>query len=121
MSDATLDPRYSRKPPRRPLRMSWSDERVRGIVWQVLVVGLIVSVFYWLWSNTVQNLETRRIATGWGFLGKHRHIFWRPRKFLAKNDFTEPISSQDRASARGTALLRESACKTENSTAPLGT
>ncbi len=70
MSDATLDPRYSRKPPRRPLRLSWSDERVRGIVWQVLVVGVIVSIFYWLWSNTVQNLETRRIATGWGFLGR---------------------------------------------------
>ncbi len=48
--------------------MSWSDERVRGIVYQVLVVALIGSVIYWLWSNTVHNLEVRRIATGFGFL-----------------------------------------------------
>jgi general L-amino acid transport system permease protein len=70
MSDATLDPRYARKPPRRPIRLSWSDERVRGIVWQVLVVGIIGAIGWWLWSNTVHNLEVRRIATGWAFLGR---------------------------------------------------
>ncbi|HYF08024.1 MAG TPA: amino acid ABC transporter permease [Acetobacteraceae bacterium] len=70
MSQAALDPRYARKPPRRPLRLSWSDERVRGIVWQVLVVGIIGAILYWLWSNTVHNLEVRRIATGWAFLGR---------------------------------------------------
>lgn len=70
MSEATIDPRYARKPPRRPLRLSWSDERVRGIVWQVLVVGIIGSIVWWLWSNTVHNLEVRRIATGWAFLGR---------------------------------------------------
>ena len=68
MSDASVDPRFRRKPPRRPLRLSWSDERVRGIVYQVVVVALIGSVIYWLWSNTVHNLEVRRIATGFGFL-----------------------------------------------------
>ncbi len=68
MSDATVDPRYRRKPPKRPLRLSWADERVRGVVWQVLVVGIVVSIVYWLWSNTVHNLEVRRIATGFGFL-----------------------------------------------------
>ena len=70
MSEATLDPRFSRKPPRRPLRLSWSDELVRGIVWQVLVVGFIGAIVWWLWSNTVHNLEVRRIATGWAFLGR---------------------------------------------------
>jgi general L-amino acid transport system permease protein len=66
---ASTDPRLaSAGPPRRPLRLSWGDERVRGIVWQVLVVGFVVSVVYWLWSNTVHNLEVRRIATGFGFL-----------------------------------------------------
>lgn len=68
MSDATVDPRYRRKPPKRPLRLSWADERIRGIVWQVLVIGVIGSILYWLWSNTVHNLEVRRIATGFGFL-----------------------------------------------------
>jgi general L-amino acid transport system permease protein len=70
MSDTTADPRFRRKPPKRPLRLSWSDERVRGIVWQVLVVALIGSILYWLWSNTVHNLEVRRIATGFGFLNR---------------------------------------------------
>ncbi|PWS37979.1 amino acid ABC transporter permease [Falsiroseomonas bella] len=68
---ASTDPRFaSPGPPKRPLRLSWGDERVRGIVWQVLVVGIVVSVVYWLWSNTVHNLEVRRIATGFGFLSR---------------------------------------------------
>jgi general L-amino acid transport system permease protein len=70
MSQTTIDPRSLRAPPRRPLRLSWSDERVRGIVWQVLVVGFIGAIVWWLWSNTVHNLEVRRIATGFGFLGR---------------------------------------------------
>jgi general L-amino acid transport system permease protein len=71
MSSSTADPRLaSAGPPKRPLRLSWSDERVRGIFWQVLVVGIVVSIFWWLWSNTVHNLEVRRIATGFGFLNR---------------------------------------------------
>jgi general L-amino acid transport system permease protein len=70
MSDSTLDPRLLRAPPRRPIRLSWSDERVRGVVWQVLVVGIVGVIGWWLWSNTVHNLEVRRIATGFGFLGR---------------------------------------------------
>ena len=71
MSSSTADPRLaSAGPPRRRLRLSWGDERLRGIVWQVLVVGIVVSVIYWLWSNTVHNLEVRRIATGFGFLSR---------------------------------------------------
>ncbi|MBR0652392.1 amino acid ABC transporter permease [Roseomonas terrae] len=70
MSDATVDPRFRRKPPKRPLRLSWADERIRGIVWQILVVGVVGTIFYWLWSNTAHNLEVRRIATGFGFLNR---------------------------------------------------
>jgi len=71
MSSSTVDPRLSKAgPPRRPIRLSWSDERLRGIVYQVVIVGLIGSVLYWLWSNTVHNLEVRRIATGFGFLAR---------------------------------------------------
>jgi general L-amino acid transport system permease protein len=68
MSQTTTDPRLLRAPPKRPIRLSWSDERVRGIVWQMLVVGIIGGVIWWLWSNTVHNLEVRRIATGFDFL-----------------------------------------------------
>jgi general L-amino acid transport system permease protein len=71
MSVSASDPRLaSAGPPKRPLRLSWSDERLRGIVWQVLVVGVVVGIFWWLWQNTVHNLEVRRIATGFGFLDR---------------------------------------------------
>jgi general L-amino acid transport system permease protein len=70
MSQSTIDPRLLRAPPKRPLRLSWSDERFRGIVWQVLVVGIVGGIIWWLWSNTVHNLEVRRIATGFGFLNR---------------------------------------------------
>src|SRR5918998_5120543 len=70
MSQTAMDPRLLRAPPKRKLRLSWADERVRGVVWQVLVVGLFGAVFYWLWGNTVHNLEVRRIATGFGFLDR---------------------------------------------------
>jgi len=67
----TTDPRLaSSGPPRRPLRLSWGDERVRGIFWQLVVVGIVVSIIWWLWQNTVHNLEVRRIATGFGFLNR---------------------------------------------------
>jgi general L-amino acid transport system permease protein len=55
-------------PPKQPLRFAWSDERFRGIVWQVLVVGLVLGVIAWLWRNTVHNLDTRHISTGFAFL-----------------------------------------------------
>ncbi|WPB85872.1 amino acid ABC transporter permease [Sediminicoccus rosea] len=67
MSGVT-DPRLLRKAPPRPIRLSWADERFRNIIWQVLVVGGVFGVIYWLWSNTSYNLEVRRIATGWDFL-----------------------------------------------------
>ncbi|MBW8269514.1 amino acid ABC transporter permease [Caldovatus aquaticus] len=68
MSDATIERHRPRVPPRRPLRLSWSDERVRGAVWQALVVGVVAAILWWLIRNTAHNLEVRRIATGFGFL-----------------------------------------------------
>ncbi|WP_421993696.1 amino acid ABC transporter permease [Roseococcus sp.] len=70
MSGASTDPRLLRKAPPRPLRISWSDERFRNIIYQVIVVAAVISLFGWLWSNTRYNLEVRRIATGWGFLSR---------------------------------------------------
>ena len=49
---------------------SWTDKRVRGLFWQVLVVGLVAALVVWLWRNTVHNLDTRRISTGFGFLSR---------------------------------------------------
>jgi general L-amino acid transport system permease protein len=58
-------------PPRRPkhrMRLSWSDRRFRGLIWQVLVVGSVAALGFWLWRNTVANLDARHIATGFAFL-----------------------------------------------------
>jgi general L-amino acid transport system permease protein len=52
------------------MRWTWSDPRLRGIVWQVVVVGLIFGFVAWLWRNTVHNLDARHIGTGFGFLSR---------------------------------------------------
>ncbi len=72
MSGATLDPRLhgARSAPKRGISLSWSDPRLRNIVWQVLIVGGVVGVIWYLVSNTAHNLEQRRIATGFGFLDR---------------------------------------------------
>ena len=56
--------------PRRRIRLSLRDERVRGWIWQIVVVGIAVAVVTWLWSNAIHNLSVRRIATGFAFLGR---------------------------------------------------
>ncbi len=70
MSGTTADPRLGtpRTPPRRRVRLSWSDPVLRSIVWQILIIGLVVAVVWYLVSNTNRNLAARHIATGFGFL-----------------------------------------------------
>ena len=64
------DPRYARRPPTKGVTLSWRDPTVRNIVWQVLILGIVAFVVWWLVSNTMRNLEVRRIATGFGFLSR---------------------------------------------------
>ena len=70
MSGATADPRYAapRTAPRKGMSLSWSDPLFRSIVWQVLIVGIVVAIIWYLVANTRHNLEVRKIATGFGFL-----------------------------------------------------
>jgi general L-amino acid transport system permease protein len=70
MSDVAETRTVRARPPKRRLLLSWSDERFRGLVWQVLVVGLVAGLIIWLWRNTVHNLDTRHISTGFGFLSR---------------------------------------------------
>ena len=60
----------SKARPRRRLRFSLRDERIKGWIWQIVVVGIAVAVVAWLWSNAIHNLSVRRIATGFAFLGR---------------------------------------------------
>lgn len=57
-------------PPKQHMQLAWSDPRFRGIIWQIVVVGLVAGLVWWLWRNTVHNLDARRIATGFGFLSR---------------------------------------------------
>jgi general L-amino acid transport system permease protein len=72
MSDIATDPRMmsARLAPRRGIRLSWSDPRLRAIVWQVVVVGGVALLVWYLVGNTNRNLAARHIATGFGFLDR---------------------------------------------------
>ncbi|MFN4283431.1 MAG: amino acid ABC transporter permease [Alphaproteobacteria bacterium] len=57
-------------PPKAPRGVFWNDPQVRGIFYQVFAVALIGSAIWWLASNTIDNLNSRNIATGFHFLGR---------------------------------------------------
>lgn len=59
-----------RGPPRRRMQLRWSDPTFRALVWQVVVVGAVAAVIWYLVSNTSRNLAARHIATGFGYLGQ---------------------------------------------------
>ena len=54
----------------RRIRISLSGQRLSGLIWQLVVVGIAVAIVAWLWSNAIHNLSVRRISTGFGFLGR---------------------------------------------------
>ena len=60
----------SRPPPRRKFSLALGGQQLKGLLWQILVVGIAVAVVAFLWSNTVHNLSARRISTGFAFLGR---------------------------------------------------
>ena len=55
-------------PPSR--RLSWNDPRVRSIIYQILAVGFVGGIVWFLVHNTLHNLSVRNIATGFGFLSR---------------------------------------------------
>ena len=50
------------------MSFSLSDPTFRAIFYQILVVGIVVAVGWYLIANTLDNLARRSIATGFGFL-----------------------------------------------------
>nr|WP_211112282.1 amino acid ABC transporter permease [Azospirillum soli] len=50
------------------MSFSLSDPTFRAIFYQILVVGIVVAVGWYLIANTLDNLSRRSIATGFGFL-----------------------------------------------------
>jgi general L-amino acid transport system permease protein len=50
---------------------SWiNDPKVRAILYQLVVLGIVGLLGYYLFNNTVANLKRQSIATGFGFLNK---------------------------------------------------
>ncbi len=72
MSGAVADPRQSpmRAAPKKAFSFSWSDPRFRNIVWQVVILGTVAAIVWYLVQNTNRNLAARRIATGFAFLSR---------------------------------------------------
>jgi len=48
----------------------WNDPRKRALIFQLLLVGGLGLFLYAIASNTLHNLETRGITTGFGFLSE---------------------------------------------------
>ena len=46
----------------------WNDPVIRGWVFQVVVVGLVGLLAWYLVSNTVDNLQRQKIASGFHYL-----------------------------------------------------
>ncbi len=53
---------------RAPRTAFYNNPTVRGVFYQLLLVVAVLAVGYELASNVVENLESQRIATGFGFL-----------------------------------------------------
>ena len=60
----------ARRPPSSGFNLSLNNPDVRAVLYQIIVVGIVAFGVWYLISNTMQNLETRKIATGFGFLGR---------------------------------------------------
>jgi len=61
MSTHTASARPARK-------LTWHDPTVRAVVYQLIAVGAVGLVVWFLVSNTLANLSARNITTGFGFL-----------------------------------------------------
>ncbi|MFZ5783090.1 MAG: amino acid ABC transporter permease [Pseudomonadota bacterium] len=48
----------------------WNDPVIRGWVFQIVVVGLVGLLAWYLVSNTIENLQRQKIASGFDYLGR---------------------------------------------------
>ena len=48
----------------------WQNRRGRAVLLQAVLLAAVALSFWWLFSNTLDNLEQRNITTGFGFLGQ---------------------------------------------------
>jgi general L-amino acid transport system permease protein len=52
-----------------PAKANWFyDPKIRGIIFQVVLIGLLALGIWWIIGNTIENLQRSNIRTGFGFL-----------------------------------------------------
>ncbi|MDD5334220.1 MAG: ABC transporter permease subunit [Rhodoferax sp.] len=56
------------KPPPRKKNWSWRSQAFRGLIYQLLAIGLIVAAVWFLAHNTLLNMKIRGIQSGFDFL-----------------------------------------------------
>lgn len=56
------------KPPKKPF--SFRSQAFRGLVYQVIMIGIVVAVVWWLAANTLYNMKVRGIQSGFDFLSQ---------------------------------------------------
>ena len=56
------------KPPPKKKSWSWRSQAFRGLIYQILAVGAIVVVVWFLAHNTLNNMKIRGIQSGFDFL-----------------------------------------------------
>lgn len=57
------------KPPPKKKNWSWRSQAFRGLIYQVVAIGLIAAVVGFLAHNTLYNMKIRGIQSGFDFLG----------------------------------------------------
>jgi len=56
------------KPPQKNKSWSWRSQAFRGLIYQLLAIGLIVAAVWFLAHNTLLNMKIRGIQSGFDFL-----------------------------------------------------
>ena len=59
----------SSKRPKNSILQAFNDKHVRGVILQVLMLGLTALGLYWLVNNTLVNLDSQGKSLGFNFLG----------------------------------------------------
>ena len=49
---------------------SWRSQAFRGLIYQLIAVGLLAFAGWWLATNTLENMRIRGIQSGFGFLAQ---------------------------------------------------
>ena len=56
------------KAPPKKTNWSWRSQAFRGLIYQVIAIGLVVLAAWWLAANTMHNMKVRGIQSGFDFL-----------------------------------------------------